>query len=178
MCAWRRSTARSRPACSRWRPATSCRCAPTTTQPRAVSSRITTRRSSERSGYRWPDFRPRTTSSDVRMSHVDDMLGPAYQDCRQCELDTGQSPLLARPAAPLAACIQRPPCTDCYSYRTLNINCVIVCATRGYVNAANLWGSGSYYIHRSTVKYTKLKRFMLKYLFFFYFSWSLDSNVP
>jgi len=119
VCAWRRSTARSRPACSRWRPATSCRCAPTTTQPRAVSSRITTRRSSERSGYRWPDFRPRTTSSDVRMSHVDDMLGPAHQDCRQCELDAGQSPLLARPAAPLAACIQRPPCTDCYSYRTL-----------------------------------------------------------
>ena len=29
-----------------------------------------------------------------------------------------------------------------------------VFVTRGYINAANLWGSGSYYIHSSTVKYT------------------------
>jgi len=48
------------------------------------------------------------------------------------------------------------------------------CATRGYFNAANLGGSGSRCIHRSTMKYTKSVHFMLKCLFF-YFLWSVNS---
>jgi len=38
----------------------------------------------------------------------------------------------------------------------VSINCVTVCATRGYTSAANRWGSGSRCIRRNTIKYTKL----------------------
>ena len=53
-------------------------------------------------------------------------------------------------------------------WRNVNIYCVNVCVTRSYNNAANLCGSGSPCIHRSTVKYrpAKLMRFMLKCFLF------------
>jgi len=30
-----------------------------------------------------------------------------------------------------------------HSDKKVSINCIVVCATRGYINAAYLWGSGS-----------------------------------
>jgi len=53
-------------------------------------------------------------------------------------------------------------CEQHHINENISINCVIVYATRGYINAANLWGSGSSCIHHSTTKCTKLIHFMLK----------------
>jgi len=55
----------------------------------------------------------------------------------------------------------------------ISINGTIVCATCGYISAANLLGSCC--IHRSTMKYTKLIHFILQCLVF---HWSLDYSVP
>jgi len=35
-------------------------------------------------------------------------------------------------------------CEQHHIDENVNINCAIVCATCGYINAANLWGPGSY----------------------------------
>ena len=59
-------------------------------------------------------------------------------------------------------------CEQHHIDETLCINCVIVCAIHGYINAENLWRSGSRYLHHSTVKYTKFV-FLLKMSFFLFF---------
>jgi len=46
----------------------------------------------------------------------------------------------------------------------VSINCIVVCAVRGYISAANLCRSGSRCIHRSLAK---LMHFILKCLLFF-----------
>jgi len=53
-------------------------------------------------------------------------------------------------------------CKQHHIDENVSINCVIVCATRGYINAASLWGSGTCYM-----KCTKLMHFMLKCLVLF-----------
>jgi len=57
-------------------------------------------------------------------------------------------------------------CEQYHIDKNMSTNCVIVCATRGYINAANLCLPVSCYIHRSTMKYMKLMHLCWNVYFF------------
>jgi len=65
-------------------------------------------------------------------------------------------------------------CEPCHSNENASTNCITVCATRGYINAANIRGGEgpgcfvfNHCSHCSTMKYMKLMHFLLKCLFYF-----------
>jgi len=58
-------------------------------------------------------------------------------------------------------------CEQHHADENVSVNYITVCATRGYINAANLWRSRSRCIHHSTTN-TKLMHFIQKCLVIYF----------